>query len=175
MREAGDLADLNALNIQRGREHGLPGYNAFREACGLDTFDTFADFAEALPAEVVTAIENLYKDPDDVDLWVGGISEKKVDPAEDVLGPTFQCILGKQFGALRVGDRFWYETDDPVTGFTDGQLAEIRKVSLAGVICINSDSIRQIRKEALHVTSDFVACADIPQMDLRKWTDGVSC
>ena len=36
------------------------------------------------------------------------------------VGPTFACIIGRQFSNARAGDRFWFERDDPVVGFTPG-------------------------------------------------------
>ena len=36
--------DIVSMNICRGREHGLPGYNAYREFCGFQRAKSFQDF-----------------------------------------------------------------------------------------------------------------------------------
>ena len=40
--------DLVAINIQRGRDHGIPGYNDLREHCGLTRATNFSNFSEEM-------------------------------------------------------------------------------------------------------------------------------
>lgn len=97
--------DLAALNIQRGRDHGLPGYNKWRSYCNLSAPSDIDGLAEHIANSTIRSmIRDIYgDDPDNIDLWVGGLLEDVLPGT--LLGPTFQCIIGGQFKRLRDGDR----------------------------------------------------------------------
>lgn len=154
------------------------------------------------------------------------------DPKGRLLGPTLTCLISDQFLRLKLGDRFWYETNDDTVGFTIGksaeifsntfnlihrhlqiptittsinltqdnettekdnkpwlysyqtnstgqlsfteQLTEIRKTSLAGIICANEALLDQAQPrvmEAVTATNPLVDCMELPQPDFAPWAD----
>ncbi len=104
--DAGGL-DLAALNLQRGRDHGLPSYNDIRVEMGITRASSFNDISS--DPRIVKRLATAYESVDDVDCWLGGLAEDAVEGAH--VGPLFFKIIRLQFLALRDGDRFWYERD----------------------------------------------------------------
>ena len=163
--------DLVALNIQRGRDHGLPGYNKYREICSGRRAATWADLRSSMLPEHVSALRRLYRHLDDIDLFVGGFLEQ---PHEDSLvGPVFKCIIGDQFARLKKGDRYFYDLGvDANTRFTQQELAEVRKASLARLICDNSE-VEHVQpfvlKLPLSNANAIRSCSEqtIPSVDLN--------
>ena len=153
-RSGGGGLDLVALNIQRGRDHGIAGYNAYREICkaGNGRAQRWEDLEDFIPRHQVQKLRQIYRSIDDIDLYVGGFLER---PHQDsILGPTFKCIIGDQFARLKLGDRFFYDLgNDPATRFTPDQLQQIRRTSMARVICDNTDTIRNIQPHVFRVPS----------------------
>lgn len=96
--------DLAALNIQRGRDHGLPGYTEYRRYCQMSDVNDFEDLkSEIADDEVRDILQKLYGDVRNIDLWAGGILEDLLP--ESKLGPLFMCIIEDQMKTVRDGDR----------------------------------------------------------------------
>ena len=165
--------DLAAINIQRGRDMGVPGYNHFREYCGLARAKYFEDLTGVFSNKTLLRLSQLYKHVDDIDLWTAGISEYPVQ--DGLVGPTFSCLIARQFVNLRRGDRFWYENAGYPAQFTIEQLDELRKSTAARLLCDNSDDIETIQASAMlvadHYTNPRVPCHSLAQVDLAKWKE----
>ncbi len=120
--------DLLAINIQRGRDVGLPAYNDVRVAYNLPRVTAFEDLTS--DAGVVAALRLLYNDSIDlVDCYVGGLAEEHENGAN--LGPLFSAIILDQFARLRLGDRYFYEWSPALS---DADRAALRIRTLSTVI-----------------------------------------
>ena len=122
--------DLASLNIQRGRDHGLPSYNDVREAYGLERKQSFAEITE--DEDKQAGLASVYQSVDDIDLWVGGLSEDTVPGA--LVGELIRTVLIEQFSALRNGDRFYFENQ-----MSRPQADQIRRTRLSDIIRRNTD------------------------------------
>ena len=78
---------MAALNIQRGRDHGLPGYSEYKHFCSKDLLkksvnlrsrinsppvDSFEDLYDTIDQDIIAKLKEVYADVKDVDLFTGG-------------------------------------------------------------------------------------------------------
>ena len=162
----GDIGmDLASLNIQRQRDHGMADYGTWRTFCQ----GVFPELLEETPdlENQYTFLKflQLYGRVEGADLWVAGISERRLPYS--LLGPTFACLFGLTFRNVRDGDRFYYERPGV---FTSGQLAVIRKQTLSRVLC-DTTNIDHIQPDAFLGNQDRVSCDSLPPLDLREWKE----
>jgi peroxidase len=87
-------------------------------------------------------------------LYAGGLVETIVGNQLFAVGPTFGAIIMEQFSRIKNADRFYYENGPSVTAsaFTTAQLAQIKTVTMAGLVCRNWDIV-SIQKYAFWVTN----------------------
>ncbi len=123
--------DLGSINIQRGRDHGLPDYNTARKHYTGRRARRFSDISSN--DTVARNLESLYNDIDHIDLWVGLLSEDEIEGK--LIGRTMSAMLSKQFTNLRDGDYYYYE-NDPF--FSRSDRRRIQRTSLTDIIHRNT-------------------------------------
>lgn len=137
--------DLAAMNIERGRDHGLPDYNTVRVAYGLSPVMSFADITSN--AALQSALASIYTNVNQIDPWVGALAEDHV-PGTGV-GSLIQAGLIDQFTRLRDGDRFFFTNAD--AGLTVDDLAFVSNVRLSDVIERNT-GITSLQENVFYVS-----------------------
>ncbi|KAK3849991.1 hypothetical protein Pcinc_043276, partial [Petrolisthes cinctipes] len=164
--------DLLSINVHRGRDHGIATYNDMRVVCGLPRARSFRDLTDHIPESIVGSLQQQYNSVDDIDYFVGGMSERPVN--NGLLGWTFLCVVGDQFARLKKGDRYFYDLGGQPGSFNEAQLQEVRKTSWARVLCDNAD-LDAVQPLGFRQTqSRFnqpVACNSgaIPTPNLQAW------
>lgn len=133
--------DLASLNIQRGRDHGIPSLNDVRSSLLLPPRATFLEMTGG-DSDLAASLASVYSTVDDVDLWVGGLAEPPVNGG--MVGETFFVIISDQLQRMRDGDRFFYQEPN-----MQAQLSvfdpDFQNRRLSEIILLNTDiqSIQQ--------------------------------
>jgi len=136
--------DLASLNIQRGRDHGLPDYNATRSAFGFAPVDGFHQISD--DSAINEALFEVYSSVDEIDPWVGLLAEPATEGS--MVGETLQAIFVDQFARLRTGDRFWYES------YLPAEMVEmVNQQTLATIIRRNTEIGDELSDDVFHATA----------------------
>lgn len=130
--------DLPALNIQRGRDHGLAHYNSMRAAFGLSRVNDFSEITR--DGALQEALEELYGSVDNIDAWIGGLAEDHVSGSST--GPLVKAVLMDQFSRLRSADEFFHDRDRDLNTPLVQAVVNLKNHSLSQTVLANT-SVRQ--------------------------------
>ena len=90
-----------------------------------------------------------------------------------MVGPTFAHLMAAQFRDLKFGDRFYFENGACETIFTPAQVDEIRKFTLASLICTCTDT-ESIQENPFLPVSDSnprIQCKDVYMLNFDAWKE----
>src|SRR4051812_43713477 len=132
--------DLAAIDIQRGRDHGLADYNTMRQDFGLAKVTTFAQISS--DPNIQQQLQAVYGSVDNIDAFVGAMAEDHL--AGSGVGPLISATLVDQFTRTRAGDRLFYLND---SSLAPAEASAINSMTLAELVRRNT-FVRNIQNNA---------------------------
>lgn len=154
------------VNIQRGREFGIPWYWQLRDFCGMSPVYDWYQANDIWNQVCIDTLPQIYGHAKNVEGYIGLLCEKPLPGA--IVGPTAACILQRQYQNLREGDRWFFDRN----GFTADQLNVVKKFNLGKILCIttNLDYVTEnVFKTPNSYSNKYQACNlydDITEDDL---------
>lgn len=149
--------DLVSINLNRGRERGLPDYNSIREIAGLERQSDWSDITS--DQDLQTKLQLAYGDIDNMDPWVGMLSEDIVEGK--AIGELVHRLLAMQFTRLRDGDRYYYENDP---AFSPEEVAELKATKMSDILKRNT-GITNIQDDVFFAHPHILTSVEILPFD----------
>lgn len=128
----GSGLDLVSLNLQRGRDHGLPDYNTVRKYYTGYAANYFSEITSN--SSTASNMQSLFGNVNNIDLWAGLYAEPLLSGKS--VGKTVDAILRTQLEGLRDGD-YYYFMNDPELAYDRTRLLGTK---LGDVIARNSNA-----------------------------------
>ena len=166
---AGGL-DLAALDIQRGRDHGLLDFNAFRPPYGLTRLNSVNQLTSN--PQTRAQLIALYGNVNNIDAFVGALAENHASGSS--LGSMLLASFADQFTRLRDGDRFFYTGDADLLSAIVTSIVDLDHVTLADIIRANT-GVTNIQNNVFlaHMPGDFDEDGDVDLLDFARWRTNV--
>ena len=162
-------SDLVARNLQRGRDHGIPGFCCYYrrfQAKGFDCQSGWETKYEGIPDEIWSKMQEVYDHPSDIDLFTGGISQ--LSSGQGQLGGVFRAMISDQFTRTMKGDRFFFNHQNCPTlggvGFTKDAREIVQTRTMSGVIC-DTTSLTKVTSNVFQINGDVINCSETAKID----------
>uniref|UniRef100_A0A182Q8P1 Uncharacterized protein n=1 Tax=Anopheles farauti TaxID=69004 RepID=A0A182Q8P1_9DIPT len=157
--------DVLALDIQRGRDHGLARYTDYYTLCNGKPVTSWTDLERVLKPDDFKTIRAAYATVHDVDLIVGAMAEWPAQPGATV-GPTLSCLIREQ---IRRSLRQPVESSEPLVR-PDALDALVADYGAAQFMC-DTAQVERVQRDIFRVPADDnpqIRCAQLPPLDLAR-------
>jgi len=139
------VTDLLSININRGRDHGVPSYVYHLQYCTGYEIKSWKDLERFMPAGKVKSLRKVYRYEcccfmilehynfpffrhfRDIDLFLGGLLEYHLKGSR--VGPTYACLIGIQFYHWKYGDRYYFEHGGEAGSFSPGKMESFKTLN----------------------------------------------
>uniref|UniRef100_A0A2M3ZDU9 Putative chorion peroxidase n=1 Tax=Anopheles braziliensis TaxID=58242 RepID=A0A2M3ZDU9_9DIPT len=162
--------DVLALDIQRGRDHGLARYVDYYALCnGGDRIDDWNQLESVMRPDDLAILRSTYARVEDVDLIVGGVAERPKATAAGVgaiVGPTFSCLIREQIERSLTEEKG--QAGAEIDVLVDGMLKDY---GAARFMC-DTAPVDRVQRDIFRLPSPVdnpsLDCSQLPSLDLTR-------
>ncbi|CAD0198067.1 unnamed protein product [Chrysodeixis includens] len=143
-----EAVDIPTSDVHKNRLFGLPPYVDYVKLFNDITVNDFEDLAPLIDEQQIYNLKLVYKNVTDIDLMAGMWSERHMEGGR--ISKTLGDIMVDALTRTIKGDRYWYERKNRPHAYNKAQLKEVRKYTLARLLCNVGEGVTHVTKRGFY-------------------------